>query len=166
MHLQQTIGGIFGQLTNSLDQLTTAQYAQPARLLSHSSIGQHVRHIIELFTCLEDGYTSGTVNYEKRKRDRRIETEKAFAVALLGRIATGRSKENKRLLLEAAWSEDADELLILDTNYYREIAYNLEHTIHHMALIKVGIGEVSGMETPEAFGVAPSTLKYKKTCAQ
>jgi hypothetical protein len=166
MHLQQTIRGVFGQLTNSLDQLTTAQYVQPAELLSRSSIGQHVRHIIELFTCLEEGYTSGTVNYEKRKRDRRIETEKAFAAALLGRIAAGLCKENKQLLLEAAWSGEADELFTLDTNYYREIAYNLEHTIHHMALIKVGIGEVSGMETPETFGVAPSTLKYKKACAQ
>lgn len=166
MHLQQAIRGVFGQLTNSLDQLTTAQYVQPAELLSRSSIGQHVRHIIGLFTCLEAGYTSGTVNYEKRKRDRRIETDKAFATVLLGRIAAGLLKENKQLLLEAAWSAEADELLTLDTNYYREIAYNLEHTIHHMALIKVGIGEVSGMETPEAFGVASSTLKYKKACAQ
>jgi hypothetical protein len=166
MHLQQAIQGVFGQLTHSLDQLTTAQYVQPAELLSRSSIGQHVRHIIELFTCLDEGYASGTVNYEKRRRDRRIETDKAFAVALLGRVAAGLYKENKQLLLEAAWNEEADELLTLDTNYYREIAYNLEHTIHHMALIKVGIGEVSGMETPGTFGVASSTLKYKKACAQ
>jgi hypothetical protein len=166
MDLQQAIRNVFGQLTNTLQQLTPAQYAHPGKLLSHSSIGQHVRHIIELFTCLEEGYACGTVNYEKRRRDRRIETEKDLATGMLEMIAAGLAKENKRLLMEATYSEDCPELLQFETNYYREIAYNLEHTIHHMALIKVGIGEVSGMEMPETFGVASSTLKYKKTCAQ
>ncbi len=166
MHLQQAIQNVFDQLRYSLDQLTPAQYVHPGKLLSQASIGQHVRHIIELFTCLEDGYASGTVNYEKRKRDRRIETDKEFALQLLDGITAGLARENKNLLLEAAYGEDATGWLQFDTNYYREIAYNLEHTIHHMALIKVGIGEVSAMELPEAFGVAPSTLKYKKACAQ
>ena len=166
MHLQQAIRAIFGQLTNLLDQLTPAQYIHPGKLLSQSSIGQHVRHVIELFTCLEDGYASGTVNYEKRKRDRRIETEKALAVAMLETIVAGLDKENRFLRLEATYNDAHDEPLQFDTNYYREIAYNLEHAIHHMALIKVGIGEVSNMAMPDTFGVAPSTLKHKKVCVQ
>jgi hypothetical protein len=166
MHLQQAIRSVFGQLAHSLEQLTPAQYAHQGKLLSQSSIGQHVRHIIELFTCLEDGYTSGTVNYEKRKRDRRIETEKALAVAMLETIAAGLDKQNRLLRLEAVYNDAHSEPLQFDTNYYREIAYNLEHAIHHMALIKVGIGEVSGMTVPDSFGVAPSTLQYKKVCAQ
>lgn len=166
MHLQQAIRGVFGQLAHSLHLLTPAQYAHPGKLLSHSSIGQHVRHIIELFICLEEGYASGTVNYEKRRRDRRIEADKELAVSLLEKIAAGLGKENKPLRLEAAYSDEQEELLQLDTNYYREIAYNLEHTIHHMALIKVGIGEIGGMAVPETYGVAASTIKYKKACAQ
>ena len=166
MHLQQAIRAVFGQLTNSLDQLTPAQYAHPGELLSRSSVGQHVRHIIELFVCLEEGYSGGTVNYEKRKRDRRIETDKELAVSLLGKIVAGLDKENRPLFLEATYSDEQEDVLQFDTNYYREIAYNLEHTIHHMALIKVGIGEVSDMAVPETFGVAASTLKHKKVCAQ
>jgi len=166
MHLQQAIRGVFGQLTGTLLQLSHAQYVHPGKLLSHSSIGQHVRHIIELYTCLEDGYLSGMVNYEKRKRDRQIETDPSLAVDLLERIANGLAKENKDLLLEAAWGGEPDQLLRLDTNYYREIAYNLEHTIHHMALIKVGIREVSTIEIPEGFGVASSTIKFRNECAQ
>jgi hypothetical protein len=166
MHLQQAIRGVFGQLTHSLDLLTPAQYAHPGKLLSRSSIGQHVRHIIELFVCLEEGYAGGTVNYEKRRRDHRIETDKELAVSLLGNIAAGLNKANRQLRLEATYSDEQGELLQFDTNYYREIAYNLEHTIHHMALIKVGIGEISDMAVPETFGVAASTLKHKKACAQ
>jgi len=32
-----------------------------------------------------------------------------------------------------------------------------------MALIRVGINEVSAVKVPEEFGVAPSTIKYKRT---
>jgi len=46
------------------------------------------------------------------------------------------------------------------------MAYNLEHTIHHMALMKAGIREVAGIEMPESFGVASSTLKFRSACAQ
>jgi len=56
--------------------------------------------------------------------------------------------------------------MIVETNYYRELIYNLEHTIHHMALIKVGINEVSCIAVPEGFGIATSTIKFRRSCAQ
>jgi hypothetical protein len=166
MQLQQTIKNVFVQLSTTLELLTDDQYVYAGKTLSHATIGQHVRHIIEMFICLEDGYINGTVNYEKRKRDGKIETQKEFAIALLRTIYDGLNKENKNMVLEAAFNDEAETLIHFDTNYYREIAYNLEHAIHHMALIKVGIREVSDIEIPEGFGVASSTLKYRKECAQ
>jgi hypothetical protein len=85
---------------------------------------------------------------------------------LLKQVYNGLNKENKELVLEAEYTDDAEAPLQFTTNYRREIAYNLEHTIHHMALIKVGIREVSDLEIPEGFGVASSTIKYLKKCAQ
>lgn len=166
MQLQQAIQNVFVQLSGSLAVLTNEQYVYQSKTLSNATIGQHVRHIIEMFVCLEDGYTSGVINYENRKRDHQIETEKEFAAGLLKNIYEGLTKENKSLVLEATYNEDSNELIQFDTNYYREIAYNLEHTIHHMALIKVGIREVSDMVIPDGFGVASSTIKYKKECVQ
>ncbi len=69
MLLKQPIQNVFVQLSESLHQLTDAEYSQPSNILFNASIGQHVRHIIELFLCLEKGYETGVVNYEKRKRD-------------------------------------------------------------------------------------------------
>lgn len=166
MQLQKAIQNVFVQLSGSLEQLNNEQYTYASKILSNATIGQHVRHIIEMFICLEDGYVCGTVNYEKRKRDIKIETEKEFAVSLLKKIYEDLNKDNKSLILEAAYNDDSGELIQFDTNYYREIAYNLEHTIHHMALIKVGVREVSDIEIPEGFGVASSTIKYRKECAQ
>ncbi len=166
MQMQQSIEKIFVQISESLDQLSCDQYSRPSKILSGATIGQHVRHIIELFTCLENGYTTGVVNYEKRKRDYTIETDKDFAASLLKSISLNLSKDNKELILEASYDELSAESISIATNYFREIAYNLEHTVHHMALIRVGINEISNIEVPKSFGVASSTIKYRKTCAQ
>lgn len=162
MQLQQAVNSIFVQLAETLQQLSQQEYIQPCNTLFNNTIGQHVRHIIELFQCLEKGYDDGTVNYEKRKRDTVIETDKILASSLLTDIYKGLNKPNRELQLEATYDEHSDQPINISTNYHREIAYNLEHTIHHMALIRVGITEVSAISLPDDFGVASSTVKYRK----
>ena len=166
MMLKQPIQHVFVQLSETLNQLTNEEYMQPSRILLSATIGQHVRHIIELFQCLEKGYDEGIVNYEKRKRDYEIETNKELATALLKAVYQNVERPNKEIVLEAEDYCDTMEVASIPSNYYRELAYNLEHTIHHMALIRVGVNEVSSIELPDEFGVAYSTIKYRKQCAQ
>ena len=166
MQLQQAVNNVFVQLADTLQQLSLQEYNKPCNTLFNNTIGQHVRHIIELFQCLENGYDTNMVNYEKRPRDIAIETDKEFAGQLLQEIFKKLDRPNKELVLEASYDEHSTEAITITTNYYREIAYNLEHTIHHMALIRVGITEVSGIELADDFGVASSTVKYRKQCAQ
>jgi hypothetical protein len=87
-------------------------------------------------------------------------------MSMLLDIFSGLNKPNKELNLEATYDELSEVPVILATNYYREIAYNLEHTIHHMALMRIGIQEVSDISLSEDFGVASSTIKHRKQCAQ
>ena len=164
--LQHAISNVFLQLTTSLEQLSNEQYSRECSTLSNATIGKHLRHIIELFQSLEKGYASGIVNYDNRKRDKRIETDKEFALSLLSEIEDGLNKEDKDLILESSYDEDSNEVLTIRTNYIREVAYNLEHTIHHMALIRVGINDVSAIELPENYGVASSTIRHRQECAQ
>jgi hypothetical protein len=166
MQLQKAIGNVFVQLSESIHQLSDEQYKQPSNILFNATIGQHVRHIIELFICLNQGYETGVINYEKRKRDYRIETERELAIELLHSIYTTINKPDKNIMLEVSYDEHSNDTIVIHTNYYREIAYNLEHTVHHMALIRVGINEVSAIELPSGYGVASSTIKYRQTCAQ
>lgn len=166
MMLKQPIQQVFIQLSHALDQLTDDQYIQPSKILFNATIGQHVRHIIELFQCLESGYNEGVVNYEKRKRDYRIESDRNFAASLLRKIYRSLTKPNKFISLQAEDYNENIETVVIPSNYYREIAYNLEHTIHHMALIRVGVNEVSSIVLPDEFGVAYSTIKFRQQCAQ
>ena len=166
MQLQHAVRKVLHQLTFSVSQLTQEQFVMPSSRLHQGTIGQHIRHIIEFYQCLEYGYASGLVDYENRPRDHQIETNKDHACGLLLELASGLGKENKELRLLVSYGLQQDDPLKLSTNYYREIAYNLEHTIHHMALVRVGIEEVSGLNLSEDFGVASSTLKYRSQCAQ
>lgn len=166
MLLQQTVNNVFVQLTGTIQHISDLEYITPCRNLTNNTIGQHVRHIIELFQCLDHGYEPAVVNYEKRKRDTTIETNRELAISLLHAIAKGLDKPNKDMVLEASYYDENSAALSIATNYHREIAYNLEHTIHHMALIRVGIGEVCAMSLPEDFGVASSTVKHRQQCAQ
>ena len=166
MQLQQAVNNVFVQLADTLQQLSREEYIKPCNTLFNNTIGQHVRHIIELFQCLENGYDTNMVNYEKRPRDLAIETDKDFAGRLLQDIYKKLNRPNKELVLEACYDEHSPHPVSITTNYFREIAYNLEHTIHHMALIRVGITEVSEIQLSDDFGVASSTVKYRKQCAQ
>jgi len=166
MVLKQPIQSVFTQLSDSLAQLSDVEYSRQSLILSNATIGQHVRHIIELFQCLDSGYDPGIVNYEKRKRDYRIENDRNLARILIKGIFNALARPNKDILLEAGDYSDTGEAVAIPSNYYREIAYNLEHTIHHMALIRVGIHEVSSITLPEQYGVAYSTLKFRGQCAQ
>lgn len=166
MHLKNSIKPVLLQLSETLSTLSNEQFCQKSSLLNGSSIGGHTRHIIELFQCLINGYETKVINYELRKRDLIIETNKMVACEMLSQIIGSLGLDNKQITLQGFFGEGEIENFTIDTNYYRELIYNLEHTIHHMALIRVAINEISNITLPENFGVAFSTTQYRKACAQ
>ena len=111
MHLQKAIQNVFVQLSASLELLNDSQYVYNSKILSNASIGQHVRHIIEMFVCLEDGYAQGVVNYENRKRDLAIETRREIAIDQLKEIYENLDRANKAMILKGAYNDNTDELI-------------------------------------------------------
>jgi hypothetical protein len=151
------------ELSSLLSQLSDDDYCCPCHELSNATIGEHTRHIIEMFQCLENQYESGIINYDNRKRDCTIQTNTVLAKQCIDIILNQVDKENKELQLQQI--VDGEELLI-QSNYQRELLYNLEHCIHHQALIKVAIIQTNSVAIDEDFGVARSTIEYRKQCAQ
>jgi uncharacterized damage-inducible protein DinB len=164
--LKSSVKNIFGQLDDLLQQLSDDDYSRKSEVLLQASIGQHVRHVIELFTELYAGYSSGIINYDKRKRDQQVETNRQLALQLLQDILLQINKANKNLLLQCCFSSSDESSTCLQTNYYRELAYNIEHSIHHMALIRIGVNELHTLPMDDTFGVAAATVKYRNTCVQ
>ena len=160
------LAGLLTQLQDLLEGLTDEQYIRQIKVLSNATLGQHTRHIIEFFQELNAGYKGGKVNYDKRKRDYRIETSRSCAIDSLTAVISLLDKANKGLILTVDYSNDSEELVSVETNYNRELVYNLEHTVHHMALLRIGVNAVSTIVLPEEFGVAISTLKHRTACVQ
>ncbi len=165
MQLQKAVRTVLTQLSDSLDQLSRDQYTRSCRSLSGNSIGRHVRHIIEMFQCLDEGYEQGVVDYDKRKRDEQLENHKVIAQRLLQDIVLRLNRMNKPLFLHMYYDELLLDPEIIESNYFREITYNLEHSIHHMALLRIGMLEMGGISLPDGYGVAFSTIKHNRKCA-
>ena len=158
-----SINNSLDELIGLLNQLSQEEYSKSCFELSGSSIGEHTRHIVEMFQCLVRNYDSAIVNYDKRDRNKLIETSTNFAVQMILDIKNSISKENKNLELH----QDIDGKSVnIQSNYYRELLYNLEHCIHHQALIKVAILKCESIAVDDNFGVARSTIEYRKQCVQ
>lgn len=151
------------ELSDLLSMLSDDNYTRPCPGLSGSTIGEHTRHIIEMFQCLDNQYDSETINYDLRQRDYKIQTNATSAQNAIVEILNRLNKSNKNLELEQTIEGEA---ISINTNYFRELVYNLEHCIHHQALIKVALLQLENITIDENFGVARSTIEYRKQCAQ
>lgn len=155
---------VLTDLDNLLVQLTAEEYSRPLAVFSGSSMGQHVRHILEFFQCLETGLDSGEIDYDARQRDRKIEVSPAYTRAVLQKLSLIISTFDVQqpLLLRQTYVPGA--CLLMPTNAGRELVYTIEHAIYHMALLRIGVQiHYPAIQLPRHFGVAYSTLLHQQT---
>jgi hypothetical protein len=157
---------IFIQITEQLKSLSSLllllndrQYNQKIAHLGDASIGGHTRHIIELLKCVANGYNAGTVDYFNRERNLMIETDKSIAINEINILSDKLLQPDKQMKLLV---DDADNIspLYVTTTYFREVVYNGEHAIHHLALIRVALREMKLTIVEDDFGMAYSTIQY------
>ena len=148
-----------------LRALDDAAYTTRVAGAFNASIGGHYRHCLDHFQSLLDALDADEVNYDHRKRDLRIETERGFAIAETRRIFTGcdwipAEWLHRTILVRSKVSYGDGEAPAMPSTIGRELMYAVAHAIHHYALIGVMCG-MQGVPLPAGFGVAPSTLKHQ-----
>ena len=165
MNLITACTQILQQIGQVLDQLSDRELTTPVNAFGGATIGQHYRHALEFFQCLMLGVPAGQVSYDHRSHSRDLEQSKLLLTDLIGKIGlfVDHANLNQPLTLAVSYDPQSDREITVATNLAREIVYNIEHVVHHMALVKIGIAEVCPHITiPEGFGVAVSTLKYHR----
>jgi len=152
------------QLNGVLKQTALIQYKAPLSILFESSLGMHVRHILEFYQCLMNAVHSGVVNYDARARNKRIENDLSFAIQTAENIIIDLNNLEANSSLELHCSQELEGAMHkIPTNLYRELSYLIEHTIHHMAMIKMAYDHnFDEIEIHSHFGVAYSTIKYQE----
>ena len=153
------------QLKSLLKSISQSDYTKETPVLSDATIGQHIRHILEFYLLLISGSFTGTISYDKRERDLRIERSLSFAMDTIDSLLPGIEtiREEDSIILEADYTSQGKSGNTIKTTAGRELAYCIEHSIHHQAIIKAGLITIGlSSLTDKNFGVAYSTIRYRE----
>jgi hypothetical protein len=147
------------QLGSLVSRLPSEIYALPLPCLQQNSIGKHVRHTLEFFECLLEGLPKGEVNYDLRRRNMLLETDPDYTLMQIASIQRKLAEvKDDEFIMNADLGSGTQAF---QTSVYRELAFALDHCIHHLALIRVGMQQhFPEIPMKEELGVAFSTLRY------
>lgn len=165
MTLSNVLQDLLTQFQNLTHQLSDEDFKKPLPVLFESSIGQHMRHSVEFVSCFLEGVDSGLVCYDKRNHDVTLESDKDLMFAFISELIQKTDNlpdQNIKFILESEYKLSNVKVNV-PTNVQRELISNIEHVVHHMALIKVAINtEYNHVSLPTSFGVAQSTIAYRE----
>jgi uncharacterized damage-inducible protein DinB len=151
---------LLGQARDVVASLSAQQFAQAPQGF-HSSIGQHIRHILDHYRSLLNAQ-GDLVDYEKRERNTPVENDPSQALLHIAQVSQQLhqlSARPLRLQIEACLAGARVSQAISSTE--RELMFVLSHTVHHFAIVGIYL-RVLGVNAPADFGVAPSTLSFRQ----
>ena len=162
----RAITRLLDDLAAVLLQLPPAVYTvKPLETVS-GSIGEHVRHVLDHVAAFATARPYGSLTYDTRERGTLVERDLGAALRTILRL---------KAMLANLTDEDlsapvtVSSMLTRDqapvsarSTLRRELAFVVNHTIHHQALIAVLLS-VIGIDTPDAFGLAPSTPRIAQS---
>jgi uncharacterized damage-inducible protein DinB len=155
---------LLGQARHAVASLSAAQYANAPEGF-HSSIGQHIRHILDHYRSLLNAQ-GDLVDYEKRERNTEVQTDPATALIHISQVSQQLFElPARRLRLQIEGCHADARMLTAETSTERELMFVLSHTVHHFAIIGIYL-RVLGVAAPADFGVAPSTLRFQQQQAR
>lgn len=160
--MKQETSNLLNQLHNLLKSLDSDKYARSLDFLNGNSIGKHVRHILDLFDCLILGSETGLIEYDNRRRAIEFEVSNELAQEkIVSIISMIQDLDLNRLV--TLKQNLANESLEITTQIQRELLYNIDHTVHHLAIIRIATQHhFPEISIPENFGIAFSTLRYRE----
>lgn len=142
-----------------LNAISDEQYATKTIPPYFSSIGCHMRHILDVFSCVLSGYENGEVDLTKRERNEIIEIKTAKGIEYFKTIINQLKSISQQDLKKQVLVTD-DLGLGKVTMQYSLGAVLMQaqsHAIHHYASIGYSIYQL-GIELPDAdFGYNPTT---------
>ena len=169
-------GLMLSPLCEALDQglilieaLDDASFTTRIPKAFNASIGAHYRHCLDHFGSLLEGIDDGFIDYDARKRDPILETDRSAAAEMTQLLQQRAEKLDqacfkKSVRIRCKISYESQEVPTLDSRVDREIMFCISHAIHHYALISM-MCRLLEIPLPEGFGIAPSTIKHQRETA-
>ncbi|MCF6220876.1 MAG: DinB family protein [Robiginitomaculum sp.] len=142
-----------------LNTISDAQYTDVSAKPYHSSIGSHMRHILDVFDCIFEGLDGGHIDFTARKRNPLVERSAGVGIAYFEQVL---------VKLEALKDADFDQIINVSddlglgmvTAKYTLAAALIQahsHAMHHFASLGYIITKL-GIDLPDKdFGFNPTT---------
>ncbi|MBM9592127.1 DinB family protein [Leptospira sp. 201903075] len=127
-----------------------------------ASIGEHFRHILEHYELFWEGLKTGHIDYDNRKRNPKLESDRLFAITSLFDCTAKFQNESFSLetLTISQNNNPKESVPMILSSLNRELKFLVSHTVHHYAIISILV-KLDGGNLPEGFGFSPSTLFAK-----
>jgi len=167
MHQTSPLCSIVNANIESLEQgqqllksITLDAYQHRASTITNSSIGEHFRHILDMYLALMTGLDSGLVDINVRRRGAEVETSPESAMNEIQKIKQWLRSLDKdsnpefRLHTEVAISETKS--VDIQSHLTRELIFTSNHAVHHYAIMRI-IAKLQGLEVDDALGIAAAT---------
>ncbi len=148
------------KLLNAIDD---SQYSNNSVAPYYSSIGIHMRHILDVFDCIFEGLETKKVDLAARKRNELAENKVSFGLIYFDEIIKKlESLQNENLDVVVEVKDDLG-MGVVTANYTLASALIQAHShaIHHFASIGYVISQL-GINLPDTdFGYNPTTPRSK-----
>jgi len=129
-----------------------------------SSVGSHIRHIIDHYQSIISGLNSGLIDYDLRLRGSKVEESPQLAIEKFDEIETWMKSLStdtltQNISLSTEVSTRNKEVQIVETSVARELVFVGSHAVHHYAMIaQITFAQTTTANT--SFGVAPATATF------
>ncbi|TVR40975.1 MAG: hypothetical protein EA402_13370 [Planctomycetota bacterium] len=134
----------------------------------NGSIGEQVRHGLDHLQALLAGAEAEIIDYEQRRRGWVGERKPALAVSELRQLSHCFHRlsgaDPTRSLSVVVQVDPGQEPAQWPSTWGRECVAMLSHEVHHAAMLRPRL-EAAGCSLPAHFGIAPSTVAHRSTCA-
>ena len=143
-----------------LDNLSNAQLCDASVSPYYSSIGTHIRHILDFYDCIFNVNTEDKVDLTARSRNKDVESDcgcaQDYLNLIIGRLSTTTIDINEAVIV-------VDDLGLGKTEipytYGSLLAQANSHTIHHYAIINYIFDRLGIVVNDAEIGYNPTTPK-------
>lgn len=162
--LLRGLDALLCDIQHVLVQLPLAAYG--AAQDGQSSIGAHMRHVLEFMQVLADQCALGLIDYECRARNPLYETDPKAVAFVLPQLQTKLSHvlsqhgADHPLMLRETVTMGGDKLTF-PTSLGREMLFMLQHGTHHLAIITLQAASMN-IALDGQGGVAVATVTYRQ----
>ena len=144
---------------NLLTAITDEEYSNNSTAPYYSSIGIHMRHILDVFSCIFDGLETKNIDLTARRRNELAETRVSVGLAYFDEVIRKLQDVDEKMLDSLFEVKDDLGLGMVTANYTLAAALIQAHShaILHFASIGYIISQMD-IKLPDAdFGYNPTT---------